>query len=111
MRSDMPMVSGYTRSPTKVKLSWRHRLSRWLAKDTDHNAVEVGDDHTDQNHVTSTDPAITLKIFKASGGYVVESYSYNKRSMNSDSTVHVISDSENFDEVLLGIYKTEILKL
>jgi hypothetical protein len=51
-----------------------------------------------------------LQIYKASGGFVVETRSYDRRSDRNNNSMHVITDDQDLGEALSKIVLLEALK-
>ena len=91
----------------KMKLSLRQRLRNWIMKDEDDYADQlVSVDETP--HIESE--GLRLQVYRASGGFVVETRSYDRKNDRNHNTMHVITDEENLGERIGKIIMMEALR-
>jgi hypothetical protein len=96
------------RKEKTMKLTWKQRFRNWLYNDDADKAVEVP--------TLSVEPAsldsygMRLQIYKASGGFVVETRRYDERTDRHSNTMHVITESEDLGEKLGKIVMMEALR-
>jgi hypothetical protein len=91
----------------KMKLSIRQRLRNWIMNDSDDYADQlVSVDETP--HLESE--GLRLQVFRASGGYVIETRSYDRKNDRNHNTMHVITDEENLGERIGKIIMMEALR-
>jgi hypothetical protein len=91
----------------KMKLSIRQRLRNWIMKDDDDYAEQlVSVDETP--HIESE--GLRLQVYRASGGYVVETRSYDRKNDRNHNTMHVITDDEDLGERIGKIIMMEALR-
>ena len=57
------------------------------------------------------DSTVRFEVIKASGGYVVSSRVYDRRTDRNNNTLHIIRDDEDFNEALGKIVTMESMKL
>jgi hypothetical protein len=91
----------------KMKLSLRQRLRNWIMRDDDEysdHAISV--DETP--HIESE--GLRLQVYRASGGYVVETRSYDRKNDRNHNTMHVITDEEDLGERIGKIIMMEALR-
>ncbi len=90
----------------EMKLSLKQRLRNWLM---DSNEV-----HADQGIYVEEDKfhsdGIRLQIYKASGGYVVETRSYDRKSDRNNHSMHVINEQEDLGDRLSKIVMMEAMR-
>ncbi len=90
----------------KVKLTFRQRIKNWLMKD------ELEEDCIAQ--VVEADrlssEGMRMQIYRASGGYVVETRSYDRRKDENFNTMHVITEDQDLGDALGKIVMMEALK-
>ena len=90
-----------------MKLSFRQRLRNWIMQDDDdHLNYAVQDIETAQ----LDSDGMRLQIYKASGGYVVETRSYDRNKDRQLNTMHVITEEEDLGERLGKIIMMEALR-
>ena len=90
-----------------MKLSIRQRLRNWIMKDDD--------DYAEQLVSVSETPQIEseglrLQIYRASGGFVVETRTYDRKNDCNHNTMHVITDEEDLGERIGKIIMMEALR-
>jgi hypothetical protein len=91
----------------KMKLSLRQRLRNWIMNDGDEYAEQlVSVDETP--HIESE--GLRLQVYRASGGYVVETRSYDQKNDRNHNTMHVITDEEDLGERIGKIIMMEALR-
>ena len=91
----------------KMKLSFRQRLRNWIMRDDDDYAEQlVSVDETP--HLESE--GLRLQVYRASGGYVVETRSYDRKNDRNHNTMHVITDDEDLGERIGKIIMMEALR-
>ena len=114
VQSAYTLTSGRTNRPARrirkektMKLTWKQRFRNWLHDDGD-EAVEVPLLSIEQMSLDSH--GMRLQIYKASGGFVVETRRYDERTDRHDNTMHVITESEDLGERLGKIVMMEALR-
>jgi hypothetical protein len=95
------------RKAKKMKLTWKQRFRNWLHDDSD-EAVKVPSLSTEPMSLDSH--GMRLQIYKASGGFVVETRRYDERTDRHDNTMHVITEDEDLGERLGKIVMMEALR-
>jgi len=91
----------------KMKLSFRQRLRNWIMRDDDDYAEQlVSVDETP--HLESE--GLRLQVYRASGGYVIETRTYDRKNDRNHNTMHVITDEENLGERIGKIIMMEALR-
>lgn len=94
------------RKATKVKLTLKQRFRNWLNRDDD---MEVDAPQAIEADRLSSD-GMRMQIYKASGGFVVETRSYDRRKDQNFNTIHVIRDDQDLGEALGKIVMMEALQ-
>ncbi len=106
---------GYAKTPAirparkirkqKVKLTFKQRIRNWLNSD---------DDEADVPQLVEADrlssEGMRMQIYKASGGYVVETRSYDSHKDRHHNNIHIVTDDDNLGEKLGQIVMMEALK-
>ena len=95
------------RKAKKVKLTFRQRIRNWLNKDLDE--PDVPQIIADESPRLDSD-GMRLQVYKASGGYVVETRSYDRMKDRSFNTMHVITEDQDLGDALGKIVMMEALK-
>ena len=89
----------------KVKLTFRQRIRNWLNKDDyDEDVPQV----VEADRLSSE--GMRLQIYKASGGYVVETRNYDSHKDRHHHTMHVITEDQDLGDALGKIVMMEALK-
>ena len=95
------------RNATKVKLTIRQRIRNWLMRDDDEADIPQQDIISTANFDSE---GMRLQIYKASGGFVVETRNYDRRKDENFHTMHVIRDDQDLGEALGKIVMMEALQ-
>jgi acetyl-CoA carboxylase carboxyltransferase component len=96
------------RKEKKMKLTFKQRIRNWL---NDDNVIEE-DMLSSQTIETSRldSDGMRLQIYKASGGYVVETRSYDRQKDRSYTNMHVVTDDKDLGDSLGKIVMMEALR-
>lgn len=89
----------------KVKLTFRQRIRNWLM----HDDLEADVPQTIEADRLSSE-GMRMQIYRASGGYVVETKSYDHHKDRNFCTMHVITDEQDLGDSLGKIVMMEALK-
>lgn len=95
------------RRKEKVKLTLKHRIRNWILDDGSERAeicVQV------QDAARFSSEGMRLQVYRASGGFVVETHSYDRKKDQSSNTMHVITDEEDLGERIGKIIMMETLR-
>ena len=90
----------------EMKLSLKRRFRNWLM-----DTVEAEEDrniYVEEDRLQSD--GIRLQIYKASGGYVVETRGYDRKTDRNLSSMHVITESEDLGDRLSKIVMMEAMR-
>ena len=94
-----------TRKAKTVKLSLKQRFRNWLNND---------DYEQDSPQLVEADrlssEGMRLQIYKASGGYVIETRSYDSHKDRHHNSMHVITEEQDLGDALGKIVMMEALK-
>jgi hypothetical protein len=89
----------------KVKLTFKQRIRNWLNND---------DYEQDIPQIVEADrlssEGMRLQIYKASGGYVIETRSYDNHKDRHHNSMHVITEEQDLGDALGKIVMMEALK-
>lgn len=89
----------------KVKLTFRQRIRNWLnSDDYDQDVPQM----VEADRLSSE--GMRLQIYKANGGYVVETRSYDSHKDRHHHTMHVITEESDLGDSLGKIVMMEALK-
>ena len=94
------------RKVKKVKLTLKQRFRNWLMREEieeDVPQLVAADDRLSSD-------GMRMQIYKASGGYVVETRSYDRRKDQNFNTMHVIRDDQDLGDALGKIVMMEALQ-
>ena len=93
------------RKAKKVKLTLKQRIRNWLnSDDYEQDVPQI----IETNRLSSE--GMHMQIYKASGGFVVETRSYDRRKDENFNSIHVIRDDQDLGEALGKIIMMESLK-
>jgi acetyl-CoA carboxylase carboxyltransferase component len=97
------------RKEKKMKLTFKQRIRNWL---NDDNAIKEDMLSSGQTLEASRldSDGMRLQIYKASGGYVVETRNYDRRTDRHNSTMHVIREDQDLGDALGKIVMMEALR-
>ena len=95
------------RKAKKVKLTLKQRFRNWLMSE-DHQLEEDVPQLVEADRLSSE--GMRMQIYKASGGYVVETRSYDRRKDENFNTMHVITEEQDLGDSLGKIVMMETLK-
>jgi hypothetical protein len=93
------------RKAPKMKLSFKQRIRNWL------NSDELEQDVpqlVESDRLSSE--GMRMQIYKASGGYVVETRSYDHHKDRNLNSMHVITEDQDLGDALGKIVMMEALK-
>jgi hypothetical protein len=89
-----------------MKLTLKQRLRNWLLECPDEPmSLDV---YVEEDKLQSD--GMRLQVYRASGGYVVETRSYDRRSDRNNNTMHVITDDQDLGQALGKIVMMEALR-
>ena len=88
----------------KMKLTFKQRIRNWL--NNDEYEQDVPQLETDR----LSSEGLRLQIYKASGGYVVETRSYDHHKDRNFNSMHVITEEQDLGDALGKIVMMEALK-
>jgi hypothetical protein len=91
----------------KVKLTFKQRIRNWLMRDDDE--ADVPQDIVVEGDRLSSE-GMRMQIYKASGGYVVETRSYDSHKDRNFNSMHVITEDQDLGDSLGKIVMMEALK-
>jgi hypothetical protein len=89
----------------KVKLTFKQRIRNWLNSDEYEQDVPQ---LVEADRLSSE--GMRMQIYKASGGYVVETRSYDNHKDRHHNTMHVITEDQDLGDCLGKIVMMEALK-
>jgi hypothetical protein len=94
------------RKEKKMKLTLKQRFRNWLMKE------EIEEDVPQMLVEASSlsSEGMRLQVYKASGGFVIETRSYDQRTDRHHNTMHVITEDEDLGERLGKIIMMEALR-
>jgi hypothetical protein len=96
------------RKAKKMKLTWKQRFRNWLHNDGDE--VEKMSSPLGVEPASLESTGMRLQVYKASGGFVVETRRYDERTDRHQNTMHVITETEDLGERLGKIVMMEALR-
>ena len=90
----------------KMKLSLKQKIRNWLMEDDD-------DIYASQSimEVPSLDSeGMRFTVFKASGGFVIETRTYDRRKDESNNKIYVVTENQDLGQELGKIITMETLR-
>ena len=93
------------RKAKKVKLTLKQRIRNWInSDDYEEDSLQV----VEADRLSSD--GMRLQIYRASGGYVVETRSYDSHKDRNLNSMHVITEDQDLGKALGQIVMMEALK-
>lgn len=89
----------------KVKLTFRQRIRNWLTHDEDEADVPQ---LVEADRLSSE--GMRLQVYRANGGYVIETRHYDNQKDRHYNNIHIITDSDDLGVKLGQIVMMEALK-
>jgi hypothetical protein len=94
------------RKEKKMKLTLKQRIRNWLSGDDyEEDAPQLV---AEGNRLDSE--GLRLQIYKASGGYVIETRSYDRVKDRHNNSIHVITEDEDLGDRIGKIIMMEALR-
>jgi hypothetical protein len=90
-----------------MKLSIRERIRNWLMKDNDECELVYAEDC---EGVDLHSQGFRLQVYGASGGTIVETTKYDRKSDENRHSLHVITEDKDLGEELAKIITMEQLR-
>ena len=90
----------------KQKTTWRQRLKNWLLRD-DSDALEIVS--ADESPTLSGD-GMRMQLFRATGGYVIETRQYDSKNDRSNYKLYIVKDDEDVGQAFGKIITMESLR-
>jgi hypothetical protein len=98
----------YTVEDKPMKLTIKQKFRNWLMNDT--NTIgELEQDHYVETDRFSSD-GMRFNLYKASGGFVIETRSYDRRKDENVNSMYVITEDKDLGEELGKIITMESLR-
>ena len=92
---------------TTMKLSIRERIRNWLLKDVDDAELVYAEDC---EGVDLHSQGFRLQVYSASGGTIVETTKYDRKSDENRHSLHVVTEDKDLGEELAKIITIESLR-
>jgi hypothetical protein len=102
-------IGRMTMPSQESKRTWKQRLRDWL-----NDSGEIEDSYAVDVIQTSSidnDRGINFKVFKATGGTIIETSFYDRQKDRHHNSLHVITDDKDIGKELGKIITMETLKL
>ena len=90
-----------------MKLSIRERVRNWLMKDDDDCELVYAED---SEGVDLHSQGFRLQVYSASGGTIVETTKYDRKSDENRHSLHVVTEDKDLGEELAKIITMEQLR-
>jgi hypothetical protein len=92
----------------KQKTTWRQRLREWLNKDIDEDCYIPQDMVVEEAGLSSD--GMRFQLYRASGGYVVETRHYDRRNDRNENKMYVITEDQDVGHAIGKIITMESLR-
>ena len=92
---------------TTMKLSIKERIRNWLMKDNDERELVYAEDC---ESVDLHSQGFRLQVYSASGGTIVETTKYDRKSDENRHSLHVVTEDKDLGEELAKIITMEQLR-
>lgn len=92
----------------KQKTTWRQRLRNWLNKDIDEDCYIPQDMVVEEASLSSE--GMRFQLYRASGGYVVETRHYDRRNDRNENKMYVITEDQDVGQAIGKIITMESLR-
>ena len=92
----------------KQKTTWRQRLRNWLNKDIDEGTCIPQDMVVEEASLGSE--GMRFQLYRASGGYVVETRHYDRRTDRNENKMYVITEDQDVGHAIGKIITMESLR-
>ena len=91
-----------------MKLTFKQKLRNWLMNDSaDYNEISIGQDHESRDLHSQ---GFRLQVYSASGGTIVETTKYDRKSDENRHSLYVITEEKDLGEELSKIITMEQLR-
>ena len=90
-----------------MKLSIRERIRNWLMKDNDDCELVYAED---SESVDLHSQGFRLQVYGASGGTIIETTKYDRKSDENRHSLHVVTEDKDLGEELAKIITMEQLR-
>ena len=91
-------------------MNWlKHKLRRWIEEDRGERGVYPTAVKSIDNDIDSSE-GYTLKVYPARGGRVIQYYKYDRKHDRSNTSLYVISDSEDLGDAVKNIVVEQALQ-
>lgn len=91
------------------KLTWRQHLRKWFNKDLTNIEECVPQDTVCEETGLHSD-GMRFQLYRASGGYVVETRYYDRRSDRNENKMYIITDDQDVGQAIGKIITMESLR-
>ena len=96
-------------SKVSMKITLKQRIRNWLMADSANDELAYTQDITIEEDKLHSE-GMRLQIYKASGGFVVETRKYDMTKDRNVNTMHVITDEQDLGDALGKIVMMEALR-
>jgi len=93
----------------KQKLTWRQRLRKWFNKDLTNIEESFPSDIVVEEASLSSD-GMRFTLYRASGGYVVETRYYDRKTDRNENKMYVITEDQDVGNAIGKIITMESLR-
>lgn len=108
VRHNYPRTSIKKAKRQEMKLTLKQRFRNWLLDSNQTDESESQGLYVEADRLSTE--GLRLQIYKAQGGYVVETRSYDRKTDRNNSTMHVITEESDLGDSLGKIVMMEALR-
>jgi hypothetical protein len=91
---------------TKMKLSLKQKFRRWIMDEKDYDSIPLA-----IHEVTGLDSeGMRFTVFKANGGFVIETRTYNRHKDENNNSMYVITEEKDLGAELGKIITMESMR-
>lgn len=90
-----------------MKLTFKQKIRNWLMNDSDDYAESISVDDCD---ISLSSNSFRLNIYGASGGTIIETTKYDRKSDENRHSLHVVTEDKDLGEELSKIITMEQLR-
>lgn len=100
--------SNRVRKARKVKKTFKQKLRNWLLDEDQMKDEMVGSLAISEDRLQSE--GIRLQVYKASGGFVVETRGYDRKTDRQHNTMHIVTEEDDLGDRLGKIVMMEAMR-
>ena len=97
-------------------MSWlKNKINRWLREEVElgnsNKYSTIGSSAVEKGHSNSIESEpIRLKIFRATGGLIIETQTYDRKTDNRNTKLHIVNNDSDMGDSISKIITMESLR-